>query len=272
MIRVWAHVVLDLPDDRAARFWEQTLGWPLGPAWPDSPELASFEPPHGDAYVHRQVGPPRAHLDLETPDPVATEQRLIALGARIALRKGDARREIALEDFFIDYGKQDRAPGEFIETIVIPRKGAALVAAYKVSKRANADISAVAAGFRVLVEDGIITDARVAFGGMAGTPRRAPAAEAALNGRPFAAETFEAAARAVAGDFTPLSDWRASADYRRAVAGNFFRRFWLEQSGAAAASGMPVRTGPVNRRYGRKPSTGSDQATTSQTCSCTSRV
>ncbi|WP_236641511.1 xanthine dehydrogenase small subunit [Paracoccus aeridis] len=166
---------------------------------------------------------------------------LIALGARIALRKGDARREIALEDFFIDYGKQDRAPGEFIETIVIPRKGAALVAAYKVSKRANADISAVAAGFRVLVEDGIITDARVAFGGMAGTPRRAPAAEAALNGRPFAAETFEAAARAVAGDFTPLSDWRASADYRRAVAGNFFRRFWLEQSGAAAASGMPVR-------------------------------
>lgn len=168
---------------------------------------------------------------------------LIALGARIVLRRGDARREIALEDFFIDYGKQDRAQGEFVETIVIPRKGTARVAAYKVSKRANADISAVAAGFRVVVEGGVITDARVAFGGMAGTPRRAPSAEAALIGQPFAADTFEGAARAVAGDFTPLSDWRASADYRRAVAGNFFRRFWLEQSGGD----MPVR---LNRAVG----------------------
>ena len=111
------------------------------------------------------------------------------------------------------------------------------------SKRANADISAVAAGFRVVVEGGVITDARVAFGGMAGTPRRAPSAEAALIGQPFAADTFEGAARAVAGDFTPLSDWRASADYRRAVAGNFFRRFWLEQSGGD----MPVR---LNRAVG----------------------
>jgi xanthine dehydrogenase small subunit len=72
--------------------------------------------------------------------------------------------------------------------------------------------------------------ARIAFGGMAGTPKRAARAEAALEGQPFARETFEAAAKAAAEDFTPLTDWRASADYRRMVAANFFRRFWLEQS------------------------------------------
>ena len=162
---------------------------------------------------------------------------LIALGARIVLRQGDTRRELPLEDFFLDYGKQDRAPGEFVETVVIPRQRDARIAAYKVSKRRDADISAVAAGFRIVEEGGIVTEARIAFGGMAGTPRRARAAEAALADRPFARETFEAAARAVRDDFTPLSDWRASADYRQAVAANLFRRFWLEQSGAD----LPIR-------------------------------
>lgn len=156
---------------------------------------------------------------------------LIALDARLILRRGHMRREIALESFFLDYGKQDRAPDEFIETVIIPRPDAALrLAAYKVSKRADADISAVAAGIAVEIHDGQITDARAAFGGMAATPRRALAAEAALIGQPFAAANFEAAGQAVAADFAPLSDWRASAAYRSRVAGNLFRRFWLEQT------------------------------------------
>ena len=162
---------------------------------------------------------------------------LIALGARIVLRKGAARREIALQDFFIDYGKQDRAPGEFIETVIIPTRKDAHIAAYKVSKRRHSDITAIAAGFCISVENGIISDARVAFGGMAGIPKRAGKAEAALNGQPFTADSFEAAARAVGDDFQPLSDWRASADYRRMVAANLFRRFWLEQS----EPDLPVR-------------------------------
>ena len=166
-----------------------------------------------------------------------TPPLLIALGARIVLRRGDVRREIALEDFFIAYGKQDRAPGEFVETIVIPRPRGARVAAYKVSKRAHADISAISVGFYVQVSGGRIAAARVAFGGMAGTPKRASHAEAALVGRPFAEATFAAAANAVESDFTPLSDWRASAGYRLKVAANLFRRFWLEQTADAA----PVR-------------------------------
>ncbi|MCF3972728.1 xanthine dehydrogenase small subunit [Paracoccus salsus] len=166
-----------------------------------------------------------------------TPPLLIALGARIVLRKGKARREVALEDFFIDYGKQDRAPGEFVERVIMPVRQDARIAAYKISKRRDSDISAVAAGFCVTVEGDRITDARIAFGGMAATPKRAARAEAALNGQPFAAESFDAAARAVAEDFKPLSDWRASAEYRSAVAANLFRRFWLENS----APGLPVR-------------------------------
>ena len=80
----------------------------------------------------------------------------------------------------------------------------------------------------------MIASARVAFGGMAATPKRAAAAEAALEGQPWGAPAFEAAARALASDFTPLSDMRATSEYRMKVAQNLFRRFWLEQSGEAA--------------------------------------
>lgn len=166
-----------------------------------------------------------------------TPPLLIALGARIVLRKGGARREVALEDFFIEYGKQDRAPGEFVEEVIIPTRPNARIAAYKISKRRDSDITAVAAGFCLTVENETITDARICFGGMAGTPKRASRAEAALAGQPFARESFEAAARAVADDFQPLSDWRASAEYRSTVAANLFRRFWLKQS----EPGLPVR-------------------------------
>ncbi len=166
-----------------------------------------------------------------------TPPLLIALGARIVLRKGAARRELPLGDFFIEYGKQDRAPGEFVEEVIIPAHPQAMIAAYKITKRRDSDITAVAAGFCLTVDNGTIADARICFGGMAGTPKRATGAEAALTGQPFARETFEAAARAVADDFQPLSDWRASADYRRTVAANLFRRFWLEQS----EPGLPVR-------------------------------
>ena len=161
---------------------------------------------------------------------------LVALGAKITLRKGAARREIALEDFFVDYGKQDRAPGEFIEAITVPKEGG-INAAYKVSKRRDEDISTVAAGIHVMVAAGRITAARIAYGGMAAVPKRARAAEATLIGQPFDEAAFEAAAEALATEFTPMSDMRASAAYRMQVAKNLLRRFWIEegQGGEVAA-------------------------------------
>ncbi len=167
-----------------------------------------------------------------------TPPLLIALGAEITLRHGKNSRTLPLEDFFIAYGKQDRAAGEFVHSIRIPRSGSeTLNAAYKISKRRDEDISSVCAAFNVTLRDGKITAARIAFGGMAATPKRAKASEAALIGQQFSAASLDAAAAALPQDFTPLSDWRAGADYRMKVAQNLFRRFYLEQSD----SDQPVR-------------------------------
>ncbi|HET9641136.1 MAG TPA: xanthine dehydrogenase small subunit [Allosphingosinicella sp.] len=155
---------------------------------------------------------------------------LIALGAELTLRRGPERRTLALEDYFQSYGKQDRAPGEFVESVRIPRPSpATLVRIVKLSKRFDSDISGVCGAFALRIEDGIVTGARVAFGGMAGIPARAPGCEAALTGRPWTEANVEAAAQALAADYDPLDDLRGSAAYRRKVAANLLRRIWAEQ-------------------------------------------
>jgi xanthine dehydrogenase small subunit len=163
----------------------------------------------------------------DTPPP------LIVLGAELTLRRGKDRRTLAIEDFFIDYGRQDRRPGEFVESIAIPLPlPGDRVAVYKVSKRFDEDISSVLGAFRVRLDGTRVAEAVIAYGGMAATPRRASAVEAALTGRPWTRETVEAAMQACAQDFTPLTDWRASAEYRLLVAGNLLLRFWSETQGS----------------------------------------
>jgi xanthine dehydrogenase small subunit len=160
---------------------------------------------------------------------------LIALGARLVLRRGRERRELPLEDFFIDYGRQDRRPSEFVETIVLPKPAPNLrFRAYKISKRFDQDISAVLGAFSLTLESDRITAARLAYGGMAATPRRASKAEAALIGRPWTETTLEAAIAAITEDFTPISDWRASAGYRARVAANLLRRVFIETTDPTA--------------------------------------
>ncbi|MCC0078536.1 MAG: xanthine dehydrogenase small subunit [Rhodobacter sp.] len=159
---------------------------------------------------------------------------LIALDATLHLRKGDSRRAIPLADFFLDYGKQDRAPGEFVEAVTIPRQPDRLKC-YKLSKRFDQDISAVLGCFNITVADGAVTRARIAFGGMAGIPKRALHVEAALTGQPWTQATVDAALSAFAQDFTPLSDMRASADYRLQAARNLLIRYFLEDQGIATS-------------------------------------
>jgi xanthine dehydrogenase small subunit len=157
---------------------------------------------------------------------------LIALGATLTLRRGAERRMLALEDFFLDYGKQDRRPGEFVESVFIPRpQSGRLVRIVKLSKRFDSDISAVCGAIALTLSDGRAADVRIAFGGMAATPKRAPAAEAALSGAAWSRESCEAAAQALAQDFKPLTDVRGSSAYRLSVAGNLLRRLWFEASG-----------------------------------------
>ncbi|WDR04117.1 xanthine dehydrogenase small subunit [Devosia algicola] len=164
----------------------------------------------------------------DTPPP------FIALGAKLHLRQGEHRREIKLEDYFLDYGKQDRRPGEFVESVTIPHLPAGeQFATYKISKRRDEDISALCGAFRVFVNDtGHVGMVRIAFGGMAATPKRAKAVEAALDGQPWTVETIEAAVGAFASDFQPIGDMRASAAYRLLVAQNLLRRFHAETTGA----------------------------------------
>ena len=146
-----------------------------------------------------------------------TPPALIALGAIVHLRRGPDRRRLPLEHFFLEYGKQDRRPGEFVELITLPRQPDRLTC-QKLSKRFDQDISAVCGCFYVAADDGTVTDARIAFGGMAGTPKRAAKTEAALIGQPLTPEGVAAAQAALERDFAPLSDMRASADYRLAAA------------------------------------------------------
>ncbi|PLL14874.1 xanthine dehydrogenase small subunit [Tabrizicola sp. TH137] len=156
---------------------------------------------------------------------------LIALGATLHLRRGDDLRSIPLESFFLDYRKQDRRPGEFVAGISFPEQAPGL-RCYKISKRFDQDISAVCGCFNVTVDAGRITAARIAFGGMAGIPKRAAHVEQALIGQPWSEATIAVALPAFAQDFTPLTDMRASAAYRLETAANLLRRYVHDLNGS----------------------------------------
>lgn len=159
---------------------------------------------------------------------------LIALGATLHLRQGDARRQMPLEAYFLDYRKQDRLPGEFVEAVSLPVSAPAL-RCYKISKRFDQDISAVCGCFNVKVEGGVVTTARIAFGGMAGIPKRALAVENAVIGQPWTEATITVATQAMAQDFQPLTDMRASAGYRLTVAQNLLTRYFYDLAGRSVS-------------------------------------
>lgn len=163
---------------------------------------------------------------------------LIALGAILTLRRGDTTRSLPLEDYFIAYCKQDRRPGEFVLSVSLPKpKPGAVFKAWKISKRFDQDISALCGAFHLTMDGDRVTSARIAFGGMAATPRRAGACEAALTDRLFDEATLERAVTALDSDFAPISDMRASAAYRAAAARGLLRKLWLETQGEAVGAG-----------------------------------
>jgi len=152
---------------------------------------------------------------------------LIALGATLHLRCGNRQRDIALEDFFLDYGKQDRQAGEFVEAVSIPRQTDRLKC-YKISKRFDQDISALCGCFNITVKNDTVTAARIAFGGMAAIPKRAARVEAALIGQPWNEASIGRAIPAFAEDYAPIDDMRASAAYRLTTARNLLLRYFAE--------------------------------------------
>ena len=161
---------------------------------------------------------------------------LIAAGATLVLRKGEAQRSLPLEDYFLAYGKQDRQPGEFVEAVTVPKPSPDhIFRLFKLSKRFEQDISAVCAAVSVGLKDGVVAEARIAFGGMAATPKRARACEAALIGQTWTEASVRAAADKLDEDFQPIDDLRASAAYRLQAAKGLLLKCVLDEPASVEA-------------------------------------
>ncbi len=208
--------------------------------------LVQHWPAANEAWL-RFAGPPTRHAgtmggNVANGSPIGDSAPvLIALGARIALRRGAGTRAMPLEEFYVDYMKNRLQPGEFVADIVVPLPGPGQrLGAYKLSKRYDCDISSLFAGLWLQFDGDTVRDARFAFGGMAAIVKRAKGAEAAVRGQPWTEATVQAAMKALDADFTPLTDLRASADYRRQAARALLQRLWLETRAA-----QPVATASV---------------------------
>jgi xanthine dehydrogenase small subunit len=163
---------------------------------------------------------------------------LIALDARVVLTSMQGEREVDLQDYFVDYGSTARQAGEVLTQILIPPRGQGLqTAAYKVSKRFDQDISAVCLGIALRLDSGNrVGEVRIAYGGMAATPKRAVHCEAVLRGQVWDEQNISTAMDALQQDFAAITDMRASASYRQRVAANLLRRFYLSTRGGTELS------------------------------------
>ncbi|WP_406447352.1 FAD binding domain-containing protein [Streptomyces sp. NBC_01613] len=174
--------------------------------------------------------------NLGTGSPIGDSPPvLLALEASVVLAAADGEREVPLADYFTGYRQSVRRPGELIRALRIPLPLSPVAAFHKIAKRRFDDISSVAAAFALDIEDGIVRTARIGLGGVAATPIRAFATEAALEGKPWAAETVEAAARVLQAEGTPMSDHRASAEYRSAMLGQSLLKLHAQTTEAVSS-------------------------------------
>ena len=167
--------------------------------------------------------------NLGTASPIGDlPPALLALEATLVLSAREGDREVPLAEFYTGYRRTQLRPGELIRSVRLPRPLAGLTAFHKIAKRRYDDISSVAVAVALDVEHGTVTRARIGLGGVAATPLRALATEAALEGRPWSAETIEEAAAVLATEGTPMDDHRASGAYRAAMLGQSLRKLWAE--------------------------------------------
>lgn len=168
--------------------------------------------------------------NLATASPIGDlAPALLALDARLVLASADGDREVALADFFTGYRETVLRPAELVRAVRVPTPLAAHTTFRKIAKRRLDDISSVAVAVALDVVDGAVARARIGLGGVAATPVRALATEAALEGRPWDLDTVEAASAVLAQEGTPIDDQRASAAYRSAMLGNALRAWWTEE-------------------------------------------
>ncbi|MER5306569.1 FAD binding domain-containing protein [Streptomyces sp. NPDC002773] len=173
--------------------------------------------------------------NLGTGSPIGDSPPvLLALEASVVLADADGEREVPLSDYFTGYRQSVRRPGELIRAVRVPLPLSPVTAFHKIAKRRFDDISSVAVAFALDVEDGIVRKARIGLGGVAATPIRALSTEAALEGRPWTAETAEAAAPVLRAEGTPMDDHRASAAYRSAMLGQSLLKLYARTTEAVS--------------------------------------
>ena len=238
---IWLGRVRELAEiERTER--ELTLGATVSHAQA-MPLLAAIDPDLGE--IMRRFGSPQVRAfgtiggNIATGSPIGDlAPCLIALGARLELARDGKRRTLPLEDFFLGYKRQDRGPGEYVRRVHVPLLGPnARFRAFKLSKRMDEDISAVLGAFKLEIDGRRIAAARIGCGGMAGVPARARGCEAALVGASLDDPgTWTRAVDALAGDFTPISDHRASAAYRATALRNLLLKALLEIAGTPEQS------------------------------------
>ncbi|WP_328315598.1 xanthine dehydrogenase small subunit [Streptomyces sp. NBC_00388] len=171
--------------------------------------------------------------NLGTGSPIGDSPPvLLALDASVVLADAEGEREVPLADYFTGYRQSVRRPGELIRAVRVPLPLSPVVAFHKIAKRRFDDISSVAVAFALDIEGGIVRKARIGLGGVAATPIRSLATEAALEGKPWTAETAEAAAPVLRAEGTPMNDHRASADYRSAMLGQSLLKLWAQTTEA----------------------------------------
>ena len=207
------------------------------------PRLAAIDP--DIAELGRRFGSTQVRMSGTVVGNIANGSPIgdwppvfIALGATLELREGFSSRKLPLEEFFIAYRKQNREPQEYLRRITIQKPGPDdHIRVFKVTKRRDEDISAVMGAFKITVKGDVVTEARIAFGGMAGIPKRAQHAERAIIGASIKdIATWRAGAEAIERDFEPLSDHRASAEYRMRVARNLVIKALAEIAGVPSTT------------------------------------
>lgn len=219
--------------------FQRQEGWWVGAAVTYS-RLAPLLATHFPAFAHllHRLGSEQVRNrgtlggNIANASPIGdTPPVLLALGAHLELASHAGTRCLPLQAFFIDYKKTALAADEVITRIFIPAlEKSASLRVWKLSKRREDDISAVLGAFSYRLEDGKLSDVRIAFGGMAATPRRAPATEAALEGQRVGKQAFQAARQALQDEFEPMSDVRGSQQYRQLAAANLLERLYLSLS------------------------------------------
>ncbi|MFF5637017.1 xanthine dehydrogenase small subunit [Streptomyces sp. NPDC012825] len=174
--------------------------------------------------------------NLGTGSPIGDSPPvLLALEASLVLADADGQREVPLADYFTGYRQSVRRPGELIRAVRVPLPLSPVASFQKIAKRRFDDISSVAVAFALDIEDGTVRKARIGLGGVAATPIRALATEAALEGEPWTAETVEAAARVLRAQGTPMDDHRASAAYRAEMLGQSLRKLYVRTTGTVSS-------------------------------------